>query len=67
MVSKPTPTPTQGKGTKAEQARSLYDAWQKSGKANDFTKLADFKKKAKKGWAVLGFSDSEITKIESSL
>ena len=66
-VSKPTPPPVQGKGTKAEQARSLYDAWQKSGKADDFTKLADFKKKAKKGWAVLGFSDTEIMKIESSL
>ena len=66
-VSKPTPPPAQGKGTKAEQARSLYDAWQKSGKADDFAKLADFKKKAKKGWAVLGFSDTEIKKIESSL
>ena len=67
MDSKPTPTPTQGKGTKAEQAQSLYDAWQKSGKADDFTKLADFKKKAKKGWAVLGFSATEITKIEAAL
>ena len=66
-VSKPTPPPAQGKGTKAEQARSLYDAWQKSGKADDFAKLADFKKKAKKGWAVLGFSATEIMKIESSL
>lgn len=66
-VSKPTPPPTQGKGTKAEQARSFYDAWQKSGKADDFAKLADFKKKAKKGWAVLGFSDTEITKIEAAL
>ena len=54
-------------GTKAEQARSLYDAWQKSGKADDFAKLADFKKKAKKGWAVLGFSDTEIMKIEAAL
>lgn len=66
-VSKPIPPPTQGKGTKAEQARSLYDAWQKSGSSNYLTKLADFKKKAKKGWAVLGFSDTEIIKIESSL
>ena len=66
-VSKPTPPPAQGKGTKAEQARSLYDAWQKSGKPADFAKLADFKKKAKKGWAVLGFSATEITKIEAAL
>ena len=66
-VSKPATTPTQGKGTKAEQAQSLYDAWQKSGKADDFTKLADFKKKAKKSWAVLGFSATEITKIEAAL
>ena len=66
-VSTPTHVPTKDKETKAEQARTLYDAWQKSGKADDFAKLADFKKKAKKGWAVLGFSDTEITKIESSL
>lgn len=66
-VSKPASTPAKGKGTKAEQARSLYDAWQKSGKADDFAKLTDFKKKAKKGWAVLGFSDTEITKIEAAL
>ena len=66
-VSKPTLTSTQGKGTKAEQARSLYDAWQKSGKPADFAKLANFKKKAKKGWAVLGFSATEITKIEAAL
>ena len=66
-VVQPTPSPSKGTGTKAEQARTLYDAWQKSGKADDFAKLADFKKKAKKGWAVLGFSDTEITKIESSL
>lgn len=66
-VSAPTHVPTKDKETKAEQARTLYDAWQKSGKADDFAKLADFKKKAKKGWAVLGFSDTEITKIESSL
>ena len=66
-VSAPTHVPTKDKETKAEQARTLYDAWQKSGKADDFATLADFKKKAKKGWAVLGFSDTEITKIESSL
>ena len=66
-VSKPVSTPSKGKGTKAEQARSLYDAWQKSGKADDFAKLADFKKKAKKGWTVLGFSATEIMKIEASL
>lgn len=66
-VSKPVPTPSKGKGTKAEQARSLYDAWQKSGKTDDFTKLVNFNKKAKKGWTVLGFSDTEITKIKSSL
>lgn len=77
-VSKPAPTPVSEKvvksitdkktgGTKADQARSLYNAWQKSGKADDFAKLADFKKKAKKGWAVLGFSDTEITKIEAAL
>ena len=66
-VSAPTHAPTTGKETKAEQARSLYDAWQKSGKADDFAKLADFKKKAKKGWAVLSFSATEITKIEAAL
>ncbi len=66
-VSEPTHAPTTGKGTKAEQARTLYDAWQNSGKPTDFAKLADFKKKAKKGWAVLGFSDMEITKIEAAL
>ena len=66
-VSAPTHAPATGKGTKAEQARTLYDAWQKSGKPADFAKLADFKKKAKKGWAVLGFSDTEITKIEAAL
>lgn len=77
-VSKPAPTPVSKEvvksitdkktgGTKAEQARSLYDAWQKSGKADDFAKLADFKKKTKKSWAVLGFSNTEITKIEAAL
>ena len=30
-------------------------------------KLADFKNKAKKGWAVLGFSTTEIMKIEAAL
>ena len=67
MVSPPTHALTKGKETKAEQARTLYDAWQKSGKPADFAKLADFKKKAKKGWAVLGFSATEITKIEAAL
>ena len=66
-VSEPIHVPTKGKGTKAEKARTLYDVWQKSGKLADFAKLADFKKKAKKGWAVLGFSDTEITKIEAAL
>ena len=66
-VSEPTHVPTTGKGTKAEQARTLYDAWQKSGKPADFAMLADFKKKAKKGWAAFGFSDTEIMKIEAAL
>ena len=43
-------------GTKAEQARKLYDA-------GDMQALRDFKKSAKKGWEVLGFSPSEIEKI----
>lgn len=63
-VSEPAPTPTKGTSTKAEQARFLYDAWQKSGKTKYFTKLVEFKKKTKKGWAVLGFSYTEIMKIE---
>ena len=66
-VSEPTHVPTTGKGTKAEQARTLYDAWQKSGKPADFAMLADFKKKAKKGWAAFGFYPEEIMKIEAAL
>ena len=46
--------------TKAEQARALYDA-------GDMAALLAFKKKAKKGWDVLGFSATEIMKIKSSL
>lgn len=44
------------KPTKAEQARALYDA-------GDMAALLVFKKKAKKGWAVLGFTEKEVKKI----
>lgn len=43
-------------GTKAEQARRLYNA-------GDMNALRDLKKSAKKGLEVLGFSPSEIEKI----
>lgn len=43
--------------TKAEEARALYDA-------NKLDDLRAFKKRVKKGWNVLGFSPSEIAKIE---
>jgi len=64
-AKKPEPTPpakaattktASSGGTKAEQARKLYDA-------GDMQALRDFKKSAKKGWEVLGFSPSEIEKI----
>ena len=42
--------------TKAEQARALYDA-------GDMAALQAFKKKAKKGWTVLGFTEKEVKKI----
>lgn len=60
VINEPEPTSTKGKGTNAEQARALYDA-------GDMAALLAFKKKAKKGWAVLGFSNTEIKKIKSSL
>lgn len=53
-INEPEPTPT--KGTKAEQARALYDA-------GDMAALKAFKKKAKKGWSVLGFTEKEVKKI----
>lgn len=53
-INEPEPTPT--KGTKAEQARALYDA-------SDMAALKAFKKKAKKGWSVLGFTEKEVKKI----
>ena len=64
-VKKPEPTPpakaattktASSGGTKAEQARRLYDA-------GDMNALRDLKKSAKKGLEVLGFSPSEIEKI----
>lgn len=55
-VNEPEPTPVKGKATKAEQARALYDA-------GDMAALKAFKKKAKKGWSVLGFTEKEVKKI----
>ena len=68
-INEPEPTPapiletvvktTSGKTTaptKAEQARALYDA-------GDMAALQAFKKKAKKGWSVLGFTEKEVKKI----
>ena len=65
LINEPAPVPEEvvkaasGKTTaptKAEQARALYDA-------GDMAALQAFKKKAKKGWTVLGFSDKEVEKI----
>ena len=44
------------KPTKAEQARALYDD-------GNMAALQAFKKKAKKGWSVLGFTEKEVKKI----
>lgn len=52
----PTPAPKATAPTKAEQARALYDA-------GDMAALQAFKKKAKKGWPVLGFTEKEVKKI----
>lgn len=51
-----TPPTTSKTPTKAEEARALF-------KAGDMQALRDFKKRAKKGWEVLGFTSSEIKKI----
>ena len=45
-----------GKKTHADHARDLFNA-------GAFSDLRDYKKRAKKGWEVLGFSSSEIEKI----
>jgi hypothetical protein len=52
-----TATPPIAAKTKAEQARELF-------KAGDMNALKAFKKSAKKGWSILGFTDAEIKKIE---
>lgn len=57
VISAPKPPKAGAQMTKAEEARKLYNA----NKLND---LRTFKKKAKKGWSVLGFSEAEIKKIE---
>ena len=51
------------KRSKAEEARELYKRWTMSGSPKDLTALLTFKKQAKKGWSVLGFSETEINKI----
>ena len=61
LINEPEPTPAPAPGkttapTKAEQARALYDA-------GDMAALQAFKKKAKKGWSVLGFTEKEVKKI----
>lgn len=53
--------------TKAEQARKLYNEWKKNSNQENLNALMLFKKKAKKGWGVLGFSDKEIKAIEKAL
>ena len=51
--------------TKAEEARLRYEAWVNDSNEKTYADLIDFQKKAKKGWAVLGFTQEEIDLIKS--
>lgn len=56
------------KATKADVARVLYEKWVNSNGVRAIEalqELKDFQKSAKKGWAVLGFTQEEIDLIKS--
>lgn len=53
------------KATKADVARALYENWVNNTNEQTYGELIAFQKKAKKGWAVLGFTQEEIDLIKS--
>lgn len=61
-VSSPVAT-TAGTVTKGQTAMKLYETWKAAGTANNLKNLLDFKKSAKKGWPVLGFSPEQVKDI----